>query len=349
MEDIDAIFDSCQSVSPDVREAAFLSAQEKFPHLGTRILRGFLASCSFNLDDASHRIEEHSEWRRENLPIERTEEVSKLLNSARFRWLGFNREKQGVAVFNSMRGNFADGASSGAVRSACLAYLEDVLAKIDAEPDSKFGYIQIIVNGIPPLLVAREMAPVVGGNYPGRLSKCITVLPTALQPIGQGLISFLKEGVKKRVAFASTKDQILELANLDPESWPEDLDPDSWNTDQEWWSDTRPSGEHVQYVRQCIEAGKAEQIEVKVTSKTDTNTSYEVMVEEGDIDVSVVFEVEEGVAELDTQRLTAENNMTGSVDPEWTGVIRFELDNTYSWFTRKAVTAMVITKPPSSE
>merc|ERR1712137_1019082 len=101
---------------------------------------------------------------------------------------------------------------------------------------------------------------------------------------------------QKKIAFASTKEELLQFANFDP---------DTWNPDQEWWNDTRANGDRVQYVRQCIEAGKAEQIEVTVTSSADIWTSYEVVVEDEDIDVCVVFETDEGVAELGTQRLMA--------------------------------------------
>jgi len=346
-ENIDALFEACKDVSSEDREAALLSAREQFPNVGVRVLRYFLARSSFDLNEASPYMNEYNEWRKANLPVERTAEVAKLLNSARYRWLGFNRDKQGVVIFNCMRGKFMDGASSHSARLAYIAHLEDAVAKVDAEPDSKFGLVHIVLNGMPPLSLIKDLTPVVGKNFPGRLQCAVVVLPAALHHIGQGVITFLKESVQRRVAFASSKEQLLQLANFDPEKWPDDLDPDTWNPDQEWWNDTRPNGDRVQYVRQCIEAGKAEQIEVTVTSSADVCTSYEVMVEEEDIDVGVVFEIDEGVAELDTQRLIAGTNMTGDVDPTWTGVIRFELDNTYSWFTRKAVTAMVITKSAS--
>eukprot|EP00811_Abedinium_folium_P037219 NODE_9855_length_1394_cov_7.000789.p1 GENE.NODE_9855_length_1394_cov_7.000789~~NODE_9855_length_1394_cov_7.000789.p1 ORF type:complete len:355 (-),score=103.73 NODE_9855_length_1394_cov_7.000789:228-1292(-) len=345
IELVDSCFKVCEDVPLAQREAVFAELAPRYPQFTPRKVRAILANSAFDLEEGTAKLDQHSLWYEEmQLASPPPVDVEAALISPRFRYIGLNREKRGVIIVNAMRGHFMDGITEEVATRAWVRWMETTFSRMDEEPGAFHSTVHIIVGGMPPYSLAKELTPMIKTNFPGRLFRCVVLAPSVLQSFGQGLLSFMPEQVQRRFVFAATKDELLEHANLDKSSWPEDLDVDNW-TGQERWSDRRPNGELDQYFRQCVGAGRAELIEVEITAdESRPPAQFMVMVEEDQLSVNVLFELgEEGVAELVQQRVAAGEDLVDELDSSWTGTLRFELDNTESWWTAKTVTVKVVT------
>jgi len=319
----------------------------RFPDLEGRQVLGFLSSSGFNTDKSAALVEAHLEWRKEVFPVQQTEELKRISTSGRFRFLGYNRDRRGVALFNAMQGRFLDGVDPDVVSTAYLGWMDETLQRLDAETDTKFSWIHIAIGGVPPMSWAKGLHPIMEANYPERLNRAIVHVPAALQAVGDTVLSFVSESTRAKFCFASSKEEILELAGIDAKQWPAEFDIDDWNPAQDRWSDTRPNGDHVVYVRQCIEAGSAETINI-VVEDGSAAPHWKLLVETYDVQVSVLFEDTDGDStELLQEKVTSDSEISGEIDPSWRGILRFELDNSYSWWTRKAVVVSSTTRPAS--
>ena len=170
-------------------------------------------------------LEDHTEWRRATLPIERTPAIDRVLDSGRIRVL--RRGQEPLVAVDFMGGQFLcdDFNEDDIVASMCYV-LEDVLAEADAASpaDQPAQYIALNTGGPPPTAFIKKISPIFEVNYPERCCKgVIYPIPKWAKYIAKAILLLLPKRTRDKFIMLSEEAELCETCGLSAGDLPEDL------------------------------------------------------------------------------------------------------------------------------
>jgi len=318
-------------------------------------LDAFLIAREYDVQSAAEMWRVSANWRKQTFPITRTVGIERILQSGRFRDLGFNNEAppRRVLMFDSQWGKFLDGEDGQELLLGYLVWWEEQLRLCDSQ-EAAYSVIYISIGGPPPMAWCQRLTKVLEGNYPERLHRAVIFpVPWLLRRVVNGMLWFLPRRTKDKFEIVSDIAGLISACNLNEDQLPTDIRETT----------VESLAEHVRHVpeatqqwqknsdgddytaRVCyIGAGKGEQLRVEINDCPEW-FRWTCEVDQGyDVGLQVAWEQEdkaEPVVLSDQGRFT--DLMHGErFVPSAPGNLVFYFDNSYSWITGKNACAEIV-------
>jgi len=312
-------------------------------------LGAYLERTDLDVSKAEQMVRATDGWRSSSsFPIHQTPDMLRVLDSPRFRHIGWNEEGRLLMAFDFMWGRFLQGVQEEDVTRGLITFFEEAIRMIDSTPGSKREWLIVAVGGPPPLAWGRKIAKICDEHYVGRLKAAIIYpIPVYLCRIVQASIWWLPARVKQKFALASDEADLCRRMKLDPSKLPPFLGLAAQEaamkaakggsiifTDDE-------NGDVVATKADRVAAGK----NVTHVFPIDTDVQWlrwSCTVDAGyDVGIGVVFRA----ANLQTlhkdSRFTDEIECNGPVTIPGGGDLEITFNNSYSWVNSKNVSSSV--------
>lgn len=200
-------------------------AQFEGEDLSDATLRRFCVAREWDEKATVEMLKEHLKWRKETLPIERSAEIDRVMESGRIRAL--RRGKNPIILVDFMWGQFLlDEFTEDQIIKAQFYLLEDVLAEADAlcPADEPAQYIAVSTGGPPPTPFIRKISPLFDINYPERCASAIIYpIPRWMKYVADAILLILPKRTREKFLMYAEEEQLLEKTGLTADELPEDL------------------------------------------------------------------------------------------------------------------------------
>jgi len=188
-------------------------------------IRRFCVAREWEEQAIVQTVKAHVEWRKANLPIERTPVMDRVLESGRVRIL--RRGKDPIICYDFMWGRMLlDGFKDDDIIATVVWAIEDVLAEADplCAEGEQAQYVSVVTGGPPPIAYIKKAGAIFEPNYPERLKQCVVYpIPHWMKSVADAIIMLLPKRTQKKFVLLAEEEEFLGITGLSAEDLPDIL------------------------------------------------------------------------------------------------------------------------------
>jgi hypothetical protein len=290
------------------------------------------------VDEAAVKLQQHLQWREENLPVERSE-VAEVLDAGRIVVLDIaNAAGNPILVFNFKRlleVDFRQEREMALHVRAAVYCAEELISRM---PSGVFQW-QAIINcsGVlmPPTAFMQHFEKVFRANYPERACKIILYpIPTAVVRMVEAAMWFVAAKTREKMSFVDGADSLCRAAGVGKEELSDELlAPEQLKVPEASAMPELPPGTVV------IELAAGKKSAYSHAVGPSARVAWEVHTLESTIALGLRF-LPTGVAVSEPREVMGTARVAekaGDFAAEQGGVLEFSLDNSFSYLKGKTV------------